>query len=90
MATEEIDAYLAGLEEPKRSTLADLRQTLVRIMPEAEQGISYGMPAFRLSLNPPKRTGMRPDTDFELAVDAIGVISRPLGPLGRGEPEVCG
>jgi uncharacterized protein YdhG (YjbR/CyaY superfamily) len=49
MATEEIDAYLAGLEEPKRSTLADLRQTLVRIMPEAEQGISYGMPAFRLS-----------------------------------------
>lgn len=43
-----IDAYLAGLDEPKRSTLAALRDTILGIIPEAEQCISYGMPAFKV------------------------------------------
>jgi len=46
MSAEEIDEYLAALEEPKRSTLARLRETIMSIIPDAEQGISYGMPAF--------------------------------------------
>ena len=45
---EGIDAYLAALEEPKRSTLSELRRTILRVIPEAEQCISYRMPAFRL------------------------------------------
>ena len=48
MSAQEIDKYLAGLEEPKRSTLAELRQTILAILPEAEQGISYNLPAFRV------------------------------------------
>ena len=44
----EVDAYLAKLEEPKRSTLQKLRETIRSIVPEAEEGISYGVPAFRL------------------------------------------
>ena len=48
MSAREIDDYIANLEEPKRSTLSQLRQTILRIIPDAEQGISYGMPAFRL------------------------------------------
>jgi uncharacterized protein YdhG (YjbR/CyaY superfamily) len=48
MATKEIDEYLAALEEPKRSTLAQLRDTIMSIVPDAEQCISYGMPAFKL------------------------------------------
>jgi uncharacterized protein YdhG (YjbR/CyaY superfamily) len=48
MSKEEIDAYLATLEEPKKSTLSELRRTILRIIPEAEQGIAYGVPAFRL------------------------------------------
>jgi uncharacterized protein YdhG (YjbR/CyaY superfamily) len=44
----EIDAYLDALEEPKRSTLARLRDTIVSIVPDVEQCISYEMPAFRL------------------------------------------
>ena len=44
----EIDAYLGALEEPKRSTLEELRRTILEIIPEAEQGISYGTPAFRV------------------------------------------
>ncbi|HYA01107.1 MAG TPA: DUF1801 domain-containing protein [Candidatus Binatia bacterium] len=48
MSRQEIDAYLAGLDEPKRSTLTALRRTIREILPDAEEGISYGMPAFRL------------------------------------------
>jgi uncharacterized protein YdhG (YjbR/CyaY superfamily) len=48
VSAQEIDDYLAGLDEPKRSTLRDLRQTIVGFIPDAEQCISYGLPAFRL------------------------------------------
>ncbi len=48
MSAEEIDAYLEGLDEPKRGTLRQLRETILEIVPEAEQGISYSLPAFRM------------------------------------------
>lgn len=48
MSAEEVDQYLAALEEPKRTTLARLRQTILDIVPEADQGISYGVPAFKV------------------------------------------
>ena len=48
MSAAEIDQYLDALEEPKRTTLAGLRQTILDILPEAEQGISYGLPAFKV------------------------------------------
>jgi uncharacterized protein YdhG (YjbR/CyaY superfamily) len=48
MSKKEIDDYLAKLDEPKRSTLQQLRRTIQSIVPNAEEGISYGMPAFRL------------------------------------------
>ena len=46
--TNPIDEYLASLDEPKRATLTSLRDTIMAIVPEAEQCISYGMPAFKL------------------------------------------
>ncbi len=48
MSAAEIDEYLAALDEPKRTTLEELRRTILEIIPEAEQCISYGMPAFKL------------------------------------------
>jgi uncharacterized protein YdhG (YjbR/CyaY superfamily) len=48
MSQQEVDAYLARLDEPKRTTLQQLRRTIRSIVPEAEEGISYGMPAYRL------------------------------------------
>jgi uncharacterized protein YdhG (YjbR/CyaY superfamily) len=48
MSAQEIDQYLDALEEPKRTTLAQLRQRILDILPEAEQGISYGVPAFKI------------------------------------------
>jgi uncharacterized protein YdhG (YjbR/CyaY superfamily) len=48
VSAAEIDRYLAALEEPKRTTLARLRQTILDVLPEAEQGMSYGVPAFKV------------------------------------------
>jgi uncharacterized protein YdhG (YjbR/CyaY superfamily) len=48
VSAQEIDRYLAALDEPKRTTLARLRRTILDILPEAEQGISYGAPAFKV------------------------------------------
>lgn len=38
----------AGLEEPKRTTLEARRRSILAVVPDAEEGISYGMPAFRI------------------------------------------
>jgi uncharacterized protein YdhG (YjbR/CyaY superfamily) len=44
----DIDRYLAALDEPKRSTLEALRQSILEVVPAAEQCISYGLPAFKV------------------------------------------
>ena len=49
VATAEVDRYLAALDEPKRSTLEALRRSILEVVPEAEQGISYGAPAFKVA-----------------------------------------
>ena len=48
MSAEDVDEYLRGIEEPKRSTLEALRRTILEIVPDAEQVISYKVPAFRV------------------------------------------
>ena len=41
-----IDAYLATLPEPQAGALRHVRDVVSRLAPNAEQKISYGMPAF--------------------------------------------
>ena len=48
MSAAEIDSYLEQLEDPKRATLEHLRASILAVVPDADQGISYGMPAFRV------------------------------------------
>jgi uncharacterized protein YdhG (YjbR/CyaY superfamily) len=48
VSAERVDEYLRALEEPERSTLRTLRRTILEILPEAEQVISYRVPAFRV------------------------------------------
>ena len=48
MTAAEIDAYLSQLDEPKRATLVQLRRDILAVIPDAEQGISYAMPAFKV------------------------------------------
>jgi len=48
VSEQEVDAYLAALEEPKRQTLEELRRTILQIVPDAEQCTTYGTPTFKV------------------------------------------
>lgn len=48
VSAQEVDDYLRDLEQPKRGTLEILRRTILEVVPEAEQLISYRVPAFRV------------------------------------------
>src|SRR5437868_3644353 len=44
----EVDAYLASVPEPARTTLEKLRATIRSIVPpETTEALSYGIPSFR-------------------------------------------
>ena len=43
----EVSDYIAGLDEPARSVLERYRARAVAVVPEAEEGTSYGMAALR-------------------------------------------
>ena len=47
-----IDEYLEGASAEQRATLEKLRKTILALAPEAEEGISYGLAAFRLNKRP--------------------------------------
>jgi uncharacterized protein YdhG (YjbR/CyaY superfamily) len=48
MPVEDIDEYLAALDEPKRQTLEALRRSILDVVPDAQQGLSYRMPSFKV------------------------------------------
>lgn len=48
MSSSEVDSYLEGVPVEQRSALRDLRTTILRFVPEADEGISYQIPAFRV------------------------------------------
>jgi uncharacterized protein YdhG (YjbR/CyaY superfamily) len=47
-----VNAYLASLPADKRAALEKLRNAIRAAAPEAEEGFSYGLPAFRLGGRP--------------------------------------
>jgi uncharacterized protein YdhG (YjbR/CyaY superfamily) len=48
VSRHEIDQYLEALDETKRATLTRLRDDILAVVPDAEECISYTMPAFRV------------------------------------------
>jgi uncharacterized protein YdhG (YjbR/CyaY superfamily) len=48
VSARDIDRYLSTVDEPKRSTLEALRTSILELLPDAEQCISYGVPAFKV------------------------------------------
>ena len=47
-----IDEYLANVKPDHRKALQKLQRTIQTAVPEAEERISYGIPAFRLNRRP--------------------------------------
>ena len=48
VSRREIDQYLEALDETRQATLGRLRDDILAVIPDAEECISYTMPAFRV------------------------------------------
>ena len=48
LKAQSTDEYLAQLPDDQRAALENLRKSIKAAAPKAEEGISYGLPAFRL------------------------------------------
>lgn len=44
-----IDEYIATLDADKQATIQKIRETIHRVLPEAQETMSYGMPTFDLN-----------------------------------------
>jgi uncharacterized protein YdhG (YjbR/CyaY superfamily) len=44
----DVEAFLAGVPEPERGALERLRAQVRDLVPDADEGIAYGLPCFRL------------------------------------------
>lgn len=49
VSAADIDSYLESLDDRRRVRLSELRAELMALLPDAEQCISYGAPAFRVN-----------------------------------------
>jgi uncharacterized protein YdhG (YjbR/CyaY superfamily) len=47
-----VDEYLNGVDQPRRATLQHLCDVIKGELPDAEEGTSYGMPAFKYHQRP--------------------------------------
>lgn len=48
MSADEVDDCVEGFDEPHRAALRRLRRSILAVVPDAEQGLSYGVPVFKI------------------------------------------
>lgn len=48
MTAKEVDAYLAKVGQPHRSTLKEMRIRIREVIPNSEEGIAWGMPVYKV------------------------------------------
>ena len=48
MTAQDVERYLEGAPEPHGTTLRSMWDTLVRMLPEGEPGIAYGVPVLKV------------------------------------------
>lgn len=51
-AMGEVSDYIAGLDAPERDVMERIRARAVSLVPDAVEGVSYGMPALRYRDSP--------------------------------------
>ena len=61
MSDDVIDADLSTVDEPQRTTLQAVRERILDVVPDAEEVMAYGAPAFKVEgrlwrASPPTRT----------------------------------
>ncbi len=48
MSAQEVDSYLSQFSGPGLTTALELRKNLLELIPQGEEGMSYGMPVVKL------------------------------------------
>jgi uncharacterized protein YdhG (YjbR/CyaY superfamily) len=66
-----VDAYIKDFPEAVQHLLNQIRSTILEIAPQAEEGISYGMPAYK--------TNGKPLVYFAAFKNHIGFYATPSG-----------
>jgi len=51
MSRKQVLAHLSKIPQPQKATLLALRKSILEIIPEAEEVISYGFPGYRIDGN---------------------------------------
>lgn len=72
----EVDAYLAGQPEDVARVLRHIADLVLEVVPDAEQGTSYGAPAFRYGGRP--LLGFKVGRDlslFPFSADAVAAVA---------------
>jgi uncharacterized protein YdhG (YjbR/CyaY superfamily) len=88
MTAAEIDDYLAGVPDPKRSTLEEVRRRIHALVPSVEEGISYAVPAFLVDGEP--IAGLAAFSRHLAYLPHSGSVLRRLGPLIDGYEHTAG
>jgi uncharacterized protein YdhG (YjbR/CyaY superfamily) len=78
-----VDGYLAALPADKRRTLVKLRAQIKAAAPEATEGISYGLPTYKLDGRPVVYFGAAAAHLSLYAVGANDAQGRPLAELKK-------
>jgi uncharacterized protein YdhG (YjbR/CyaY superfamily) len=66
-----VDDYIASFPKEKQTLLLNIRKAIQEVAPKAEEGISYGMPAYKL--------GGKPLVYFAAFDKHIGFYATPTG-----------
>jgi len=77
-ASKDVDAYLAGFPGEIRSKLENVRRTIGRAAPSAEEKISYGIPTFALYGNLVHFAGYKNHIGFYPGSGAIAKFRKEL------------
>jgi hypothetical protein len=83
-----IDDYLEGLGDGQRAELERIRRIVLDSVPDAEEGRSYGMPAFRYKRKPLLGFAALKDhlSLYEVLVAVVGVVLHDV-PQDRAIPD---
>lgn len=75
-----VDAYLKKLPAAQRAALTNVRAQLRKALPDADEGMSYGLPAFKRGKSPIMGYGARPAylSIYPMSGDVVGKHEKDL------------
>jgi len=85
---EDIDSYIAGFPEDIRERLEQVRATIRKAAPQAEEAIKYAMPTFVLNGNLVHFAAFKNHIGFYPAPTGMAAFKKDLAPYHTGKGSV--